>query len=147
MFKRKAMAFIAICLSACLTVLPVNATVAGTTAVGGNSPVMPCMEYINDSGCQLSINGSTANVYAFAVGASGLATKCEITIELQERSFLFFWNTVEAWTCSESGYQAEIDETTTVSSGTTYRLVATVTVWSGSQSETQTLTSDTAKAP
>lgn len=65
MFKRKGMAFIAICLSVCLTVLPANASAAGITAMGGNVAVMPCMEYINDSDCQFSISGSTANVYAF----------------------------------------------------------------------------------
>lgn len=107
---------------------------------------MPCMEYINDSDCQFSISGSTANVYAFVSGASSLVTKCEITVELQERSLLFFWDTVETWTCSKSGYEAELEETASVTSGTTYRAVATVTVWSGSQSETQTLTSETVKA-
>lgn len=147
MFKRKGMAFIAICLSACLMVLPANASAAGTIAMDGTAAVMPCMEYINDSQCQFSINGSTANVYAFVSGASGLVTKCEITVELQERSLMFFWNPVETWTCSKSGYEAELEETASVTSGTTYRAVATVTVWSGSQSETQTLTSDSVKAP
>ena len=68
-------------------------------------------------------------------------------MELQERSLLFFWDTVETWSVEETGQRATISQTASVTSGTTYRAVATVTVWSGSQSETQTLTSDTVKAP
>lgn len=143
MLKQKWMVLVALCVAVSLTAAPANAA----EIEGGNSGVMPCMEYIIDSDCQISIDGNTADVYVVVSGISSLATRCDIVVELQERSFLFFWNEVESWSVEEENWWAELSASTAVTSGTTYRAVATVTVWSGTQSETQTLTSDTIKAP
>lgn len=142
MSMRKRLSFFMACLTLCFAVLP-----TGTAAANTQLSVMPRMTYIKDADCTLTINGNSASVYAYVNGYANTATNCEVTVELQERSLLFFWDTVETWSVEEAGQHATISQTASVTSSTTYRAVATVTVWSGSQSETQTLTSETFKAP
>lgn len=84
-------------------------------------------------------------MYATVDGHSSKATKCEITIELQEKGLLF-WDTIETWHTVKYGRSAELETSKGVTSGKSYRIVTTVTVWGGTDSETQTITSDTIKA-
>lgn len=142
MLIRKRLSFFIACLALCLAVFPTSTAAANTLP-----SIMPRMTYIKDADCTLTLSSTSASVYAYVNGYANTATKCEVTVELQERSLLFFWDTVETWSVEETGQRATISQTASVTSGTTYRAVATVTVWSGSQSETQTLTSDTVKAP
>lgn len=103
------------------------------------------MEYIYDADYDFVISGGKAIMYAVVSGNSTKATKCEVTIELQEKG-LVRWNTVESWTSTETGRRAELDVSLAVTAGKSYRMVMTATVWSGSDSETQTMTSKTLKA-
>lgn len=131
-----------LCLLLCLTALPVPVALA---ADGGDYEVMPCMEYIYDADYVFSIDGGVASMYGYVEGVPGLATQCEVSIELQEKGLLL-WNEVDTWTAGRTGTYAELDLTHGVTTGETYRIVVTVTVWSGSESETQTLKSDAIEA-
>lgn len=146
--KRILVAFL--CVFACLTVIPAPQALAADVAVVNQSDqvmsqVMPLMEYIYEASHKLSISNGTATVYARVRGKSSMATKCKITVELQEKGVLF-WSTVKSWSTTEYGRTAELNASQSVTSGKSYRIVTTVTVWSGTDSETQTITSDTNKA-
>lgn len=141
MFAKKKCVAAALCLAVCLAALPMPRAMAADTNAG--SEIMPMMEYINTADCDFSISGGVASLYAVVSGYSGV-TKCEITVELQEKGLLF-WDTVETWECAENSRRAEIDVSHKVTSGEKYRMVATFTVWSGTESETQTMTSKTAE--
>ena len=143
--KRILAAFL--CVFACLTVFPApQAQAAGAAVINPqSSQVMPLMEYIYEAGHKLHVSDGQATVYAFVRGNSSVATKCKITVELQEKG-LIFWSTVKSWSATESGRSAELTAFQEVTSGKSYRLTTTVTVWSGSDSETQTFTSDSIKA-
>lgn len=78
-------------------------------------------------------------------GYPSTATKCEIVVELQEKSSLR-WKTIETWSDEQEGRRAEVNESAEVTEGNSYRTVTTVTVWSGTDSETKTLTSKTINA-
>ena len=131
-----------LCLLLCLTALPAPVALA---ADGGDYEVMPCMEYIYDADQVFSIDGGVASMYGYVEGMPGLATKCEVSIELQEKGLLL-WNEVDTWTVSRTGDYAKLSQTCGVTEGETYRIVVTVTVWSGSDSETQTLKSEAIEA-
>ena len=75
-----------------------------------------------------------------------MATKCKVRAELQEKSGTYAWTTVDFWTDQQNGTWAEVDETAAVTSGKTYRVKATVTVWAGSQSESKTFYSNEVEA-
>lgn len=145
MFKRKIMASV-LCLAMCISMLPVhNASASDFQNNQNNYDVAPCMEYILSAWHQFSITNGVAQMYATVSGYSGIATKCQITIDLQEKG-LIFWSTVDTWSVTEADQNVSFSTTCPVTSGKTYRMVATVTVWSGSLSETQTLTSKSIKA-
>ncbi len=143
--KRIVAAFL--CVFACLTVFPAPQAQAADAAVVNpqSSQVMPLMEYIYDASHKFYISDGAAMVYARVRGNSSVATKCKVTVELQEKG-LIFWSTVKSWSATESGRSAELNASYEVTSGKSYRIVTTVTVWSGSDSETQTITSDSIKA-
>ena len=128
-------------------------------AGGGASPVpasgdrprrqrrrTPYSLYIGDSNCSLDISGRTAYLSAWVEGYPGEATKCKVRAELQEKSGTYAWTTVDFWTDQQNGTWAEVDETAAVTSGKTYRVKVTVTVWAGSQSESKTFYSNEVEA-
>jgi len=140
MSLRKRIAMLMACLTLCLAATPANAAAALA------DPVMPRMTYISEIDYSLSIDNDVADVYAYVSGYSNTATKCEVTIELQERTLLFFWDTVETWYGEATGRVVELAGMKIVTPGNTYRIVVTGTVWSGTESETQSVTSDTVQA-
>lgn len=115
------------------------------TTVGDNSEIRPLMEYINTADYQFSITDGVAEMYAVVSGHASLATKCEITIELQEKGLLL-WDTVDTWTTSASGRRTELNVSKVVTAGEKYRMITTVTVWSDTESEMQTMTSSVIRA-
>lgn len=131
-----------VCLLACLLALPINAYAHNADMSYEQPEVMPRMTYIIDADCYFCIDNCVASVNAFVRGYPSTATKCEITVELQEKSFLR-WKTIETWSDEQDGRRAEISESVEVTEGNSYRTVTTVTVWSGTESETKSLTSDT----
>lgn len=145
MCKRRIMASL-LCLAMCISMLPVHqASASDIQNFQSNYDVAPCMEYIMNANQQFSITNSVAQMYATVSGHAGVATKCQVTIELQEKSLLF-WSTVATWSTTVADRYASLTKNCTVTSGKTYRMIATVTVWSGNLSESQTLTSKTMKA-
>ena len=104
-----------------------------------NAVVSPRMTYISDSSCNLSIRNGQASVSGSVSGYIGEATKCSITIELQEKSGLS-WTTVGTWSNSAKSDYTSASGSKSVTAGKTYRARASVTVWAGSKSESQTVT-------
>lgn len=98
--------------------------------------IVPYMQYIEDYDCKLRIQGTTATVNCYVAGNVGSATKAKVIAELQVKSGSS-WIPVEIWTVTKNNYTAQVNETYAIDSGKTYRVKATVTVWEGSQSETQ----------
>jgi hypothetical protein len=103
--------------------------------------IAPYMLYIQRATSSLSISGTTATVDSSVMGSLGEATKAKVVAELQIKSGNS-WITVETWTNTQNGYRASVYETFSVTSDETYRVKATVTVWEGSLSETQTVYSN-----
>lgn len=101
----------------------------------------PFMLYIRDAKSNLNISGTTATVTASVTGALNSATKAKVIAELQVKSGSN-WLPVKIWTVTENSYKASINETYSVTKGNTYRVKATVTVWEGTPSETQTVYSN-----
>ena len=145
MFKRKTLASV-LCLVMCISMLPIHQVSASDFQnTESNYNVAPCMEYILNANHQFSITDGVAQMYATVSGYIGIATKCQVTIELQEKG-LIFWSTVDTWTTTVADRYASLSTTSPVTSGKNYRMIVRVTVWSGSLSESQTLTSNTVKA-
>lgn len=140
MFKRKSGWVAILCLTLCLAAFPMPQAMAAVPPGTGDSEIMPMMEYIYDADLDFVISNGKAHMYAVVNGHSAKATKCEVTVELQQKGLLF-WNTIESWTATENARRAEVDVSYAVTTGEKYRMVATVTVWSGADSETQTMTS------
>ncbi|MBQ2837708.1 MAG: hypothetical protein IJE67_06245 [Peptococcaceae bacterium] len=105
------------------------------------SSISPYMLYIKDSTCNLNISGSTATVNCSVEGDIDSATKAKVIAELQVKNGSS-WIPVKIWTVEENDYMAKVKESHTINTSNTYRVKATVTVWEGSQSETQTLYSE-----
>ena len=126
----------ALCLVVCMLL---TSTFQANAASQG--AIMPRMTYISNSDCGLTIENGVATVDAFVNGNSSLATRCEIEVVMQEKGVLF-WNDYASWSDSQSGRRAEIHETIGVNEGEKYRAVVTVTVWSGSDSETREFKTD-----
>lgn len=143
MLAKKKRIAVALCLVVCMVLFPAPKAMAAVVDKG--SEIVPMMEYIYDAECDFTITNGVAYMYASVTGDVTAATKCEVEVELQEKGLLF-WNSVKTWTCTENGQSAEIDVSHRVTSGEKYRMVATFTVWSGTESETQTMTSKTVEA-
>ncbi len=136
----------ALCLVLCITTYSVpHAMAADVTNAHSYSSVMPLMEFILNENHDFTISGKTASMYAYVEGRSASVTKCEISIKLQEKGVLS-WSTVETWSTSKNSYKASLSTSHSVTSGKTYRMVATITAWNGSRSESKTVTSDAVKA-
>jgi len=84
----------------------------------------------------ITVSGSTITVDCWVKGAIGEATKAKVVAELQEKNGQK-WTTIETWTATKNSYKASVYESKTVAKGNTYRVKATVTIWEGSQSESQ----------
>ena len=96
------------------------------------------MLYIQKATSSLSVSGTTATIDCSVMGSLGEATKAKVVAELQMKNGSS-WTTVETWTDTQNSYRASVYETHSVTKKETYRVKATVTVWEGSLSETQTV--------
>lgn len=136
-----------LCLTACLLATNVSQAYAlnETTFSAVQNNIELYMEYINDADCTFSISNGTATIHAWVRGQSGNSTKCQIVINLQERSGST-WKTVQTWSETQNGRKATVNASKNVTSGKSYRVTATVTVWNGSKSESKSLTSKTLTA-
>ena len=131
----------AVCLGAVvLTSVPAVAMAATAEPITQQteSGIATYMLYIVDARCTLSISGTTATVNAWVIGDDFDATKAKVVAELQEKDGNS-WTTIATWTDTQNAYRASVNKTKSITRGKTYRVKATVTVWEGSASETQTI--------
>ena len=75
-----------VCLFVCLLTIPVKAY--NTNMEYEQPEIAPRMTYISDADCYFYIEDCVASVDAFVRGYPSTATKCEIVVELQEKSSL-----------------------------------------------------------
>lgn len=108
---------------------------------GDLSVIKPQMTYILKAGCNLTITADgQAQVESSIVGYIGV-TGVEIKAELQQYKN-GVWSSINSWTKSSNNYRLNLAESTQVSKGYSYRVVATVTAYSGNDSETRSIVSD-----
>ena len=138
---------VVLCLVCCIVSFSPAAFAASETinneAVESSVDESVRLTYIKSSDNRFSINNNVASVRAYVYGFSGSTTRCAVTVKLQVKTLGLFWTTVETWSASQNGDSASVSGSEAVTAGKSYRTVATVTVWSGSNSESQTLTSGT----
>ena len=142
MVNRAKKAAAAVCLGA-VVLTSVPAVAAMATAVEPvtqqtESGIAPYMLYIVDANCTLSISGTAATVNAWVIGDDFDATKAKVVAELQEKDGNS-WTSIATWTDTQNSSYASVYKTKSITKGKTYRVKATVTVWEGSASETQTI--------
>ena len=132
-----------LCASLLLSAVP-SAFAAGVAplALPTEPEIMPLWEYITSSRAGLSIDASgKATISCYGAGSSGVTTRVEIEAKLQ-RYWGLFWITEETFTVEKDSYLANLSETYTVESGHTYRVKAKITVYSATDSESTTVTSN-----
>ena len=106
-----------------------------------NIIITPQMVYIYRANSNLSITSAgLAQVQCYVEGYSGTVTKVAIEAELQQYKN-GDWTTINSWYQSSNSYRLTLSKSMAVSKGYTYRVAATVTAYSGSDSETQTVIS------
>ena len=131
----------ALCLGA-LVLTSAPAAAMAATAVepmnGQENNIVPYMLYIDDWKNDLTISGTTATAVCWVQGTIGQATKAKVVAELQEKNGSS-WSTIATWSDTQNSDKASVKESKAVSRGKTYRVKATMTVWEGSLSETQTV--------
>ena len=99
--------------------------------------VAPYMLLLKRANAELTVDGDTAEIYVRAEGTTSV-DEVEIEAELQAKNGSS-WRYCADWSVSRSSDYASLSKTRAVVAGNTYRVKAVVTVWSGSQSETQTI--------
>lgn len=142
MKNRKRLFALFLSLLVCLTVLPAPRALAAETDTYDGGELSTRMEYIMDTGFDFTISGRTATIYGYVHGYASTTTKCKVEVELQEKSGAK-WVTVETWCDTQNKTSAKVKDSTEVTVGKSYRTVTTCTVWNGTKSESQTLTSPT----
>ena len=107
----------------------------------GNIIITPQMVYIYRANSNLnSTSTGQAQVKCYVEGYSGIVTKVSIEAELQQYKN-GDWVVINSWYQSSSSYRLTLSKSMTVPKGYSYRVVADVTAYSGSDSETQTIIS------
>lgn len=102
------------------------------------------MTLISECDCFISADGSMVYADASVSGYSGEATKCKITLSIQEK-IGSSWKTVGTWSESQNSDTMLLSHSIKATKGHEYRAKATVTVWSGSRSESKTITTEAQK--
>lgn len=96
--------------------------------------ITPRLTYINDAETVITINNGVATVDCWVKGDVLTATKAKVIAELQLKSGNN-WIAYGTWTETANAFKASVYETKGVTTGHTYRVKATYTVWEGTQSE------------
>ncbi|WP_432619018.1 hypothetical protein [Butyricicoccus sp.] len=132
--------FASICLSTCLLTCAAPIALASETTSNADSPIAPCNTYISYSACSLKVSGNTLTAYGM-VNANTSVNKCSIKLVLQKKSGTS-WTQVAEWSGSKNSNSYTLSQKRNSSKGT-YRAVATVKVWNGNSSESNTVYSNT----
>lgn len=125
----------AACIIACFAMM-MPATNAFAYSYPGDTPVevvSPYLVLILDSGCTLSISGRTATVRA-NISCLDSVTSCSVRVELQRKNGSR-WETVGSDSGSIRSNTATWNFTFSITSGETYRAIASFTAYSGSSYE------------
>lgn len=105
------------------------------------STLAPRMDYIAYASCNIYINSSgEATVKASINGYQDTTTKVTISAHLQQYKN-GNWKTIKTFSSSKDSYRTNLSGTCSVSKGYSYRVQATVKAYSGSKSETKSVTS------
>lgn len=103
--------------------------------------VQPRYSYTNIISATLANSGGKALCVGDVEGYSGTTTKIVLTMTLQKKGLLW-WSKAQEWTTTANTYYATLSKTVAVESGK-YRLKVEATVYSGSNSEEVSCTSQT----
>lgn len=117
----------------------VPAASAAPRALPEEEIVQPMYNYVSSHSESVNVSGGTATCKASITGYSGTTTKLVIEMTLQKKAGLFSWDDVETWKTSILSHQLSSTKTKAVSSGT-YRIKVKYTAYSGTSSETFTVT-------
>lgn len=110
-----------------------------------NSTIVPYMDYINDATVGLKITSDgEAQVRSSIVGYSSSVDKVKIEATLQQYKN-GRWVALKTWSKSYGSHKGNLGETYQVSKGYSYRVVTKFTAYSGSKTETQTVTGSEVK--
>ncbi len=120
----------------------INPVLASTTELNNDKNIIsPMYTYISEARSRLQIDsGGKATVETYLSGNSKV-TSTKATIRLQQYKG-GNWTTIKTWNERNNSRILDFDDTYTVSSGYEYRVQSTVTAYSGSQSESITVTSN-----
>lgn len=112
-----------------------------TVSESGENQVQPCYDYTNIISASIRNSNGKAVCTGDVSGYSGITTKIVLTMTLQKKSLLW-WSKVQEWTTTSTAYYATLVKTVAVDSGK-YRVKVEAVVYSGSNSETVSCTSQT----
>lgn len=115
-------------------------SVASSSKVNDDIGVSPMFTYIIDAETQIFINSSgKATVETYLTGNNQVtSTKAIINLQQYKNGR---WTTIKTWNESSSTRILNFSSTYYVNSGYSYRVQSTVTAYSGTNSESTTLTS------
>lgn len=114
----------------------------GSGEILRNGEISPQMLYIANANANIQISSrGSATVEAYVIGYSNTVTKTKVEADLQQLKS-GRWTSIRTWSVSKNSYKVTLVESIQVSKGYSYRVVATVTAYSGRDSETQVITSD-----
>ncbi|MEF9921456.1 MAG: hypothetical protein RR769_00960 [Anaerovoracaceae bacterium] len=106
--------------------------------------ISPRMDYIVQAKGSLYIDANgVATVSCSVYGYQDTATRVEISANLQQYKS-GRWVTLETFTAESDSHRTSLSETHSISKGYRYRVQATIKAYSGSKSETKTVTSSEA---
>lgn len=108
--------------------------------------IMPMMEYIIDASCGLRVDEGKLWTSCSAYGSPNEVDRVELVAVLQKKGLLI-WSEVETYkaTWFNCNY-ASLERSADFESGKMYRVKLTVTVWSGENTESTTMYSNTVTA-
>ena len=134
---------ILLCVALMLVSMPSTvASGAANWALPTEPEISPQWEYMDRCYVSLGIDGNgLATVNCSVTGITGTTTKIVIEAKLQ-RSWGLLWITEETFTAERNASYALFSDTCYVESGHSYRIKAKVTVYSGTDSESETIKSN-----
>lgn len=140
MFKR-ILALVMVMVVMLLTSVTANAESIAPIAIddlkaisNSDTGIQPKYAYISKCSTLLNVSNNQASCKVSVNGYSGTTTKIQITMTLQKKSGAS-WDPQNTWSKTINGYIGSLSGSTYVGYGT-YRVKASVVVYSGTKSET-----------
>ncbi len=117
-------------------VIILTVSTATFAAVVDDNIAVPYYVYILNTGASFEVNTFSCTCSG-SMTARSSATKVKIKMQLQKEND-GVWSTVETWEETFTGTSGAMEESATISPFSNYRLKATFTAYSGSDSESAT---------